>query len=388
MTSLLIRLFIRSPQRTADPVVRARYGTLAGAVGIVLNILLFAAKLLIGLLFSSIAIIADAFNNLSDAGSSIVSMISFHISAKPADRSHPFGHARIEYVASLIVSFLVMVIGVQLLRESVDGIRFPALAAFDVAVAIVLAVAIIAKLWLFLFYRSISRRIDSGVLRASAFDALSDTITTFAVLVSSLIIRLTGFARLDGIVGLALAFFILIGGIKILRENVNSILGEAPSDTLIEDIKRIVHEYPEALGIHDLMVHNYGPGHVIASLHVEVDARRDLLSLHDVIDRIERQLREQLSIECTIHMDPILIGDPLVDRLREQVAAAARRVSEGITVHDFRVVSGNTHTNLIFDMAVPFEIRSTPAALQEQISSIVHETLGEDYHCVVTIDRD
>ena len=388
MTSLLIKLFVRDCDNTANPRVRARYGSFAGTVGIILNLLLFGAKLLVGLLFSSIAVTADAFNNLSDAGSSIVSLISFRISAKPADRAHPFGHARIEYVASLIVSFLVMLIGVQLFRESIDAIRTPAAAEFDLIVGLVLIGAILAKLWLFLFYRKIARKINSSVLRASAFDSLSDTVTTLAVLISAVIVRVTGFQRLDGITGLAVALFIFIGGVKILRENVNSILGEAPSDALIDNIKAIVHEYPEALGIHDLIVHNYGPGHIMVSLHVEVDCRRDLISLHDVIDQIERQLREQLSVECTIHMDPILLGDPMVDRLREQVSEEAHRLHPNISIHDFRVVHGTTHTNLIFDMAVPFEVKESDAELTKKMTDSIYEHLGTTYHTVVTIDRD
>ena len=388
MTSLLIRLFVRDRDNIGNPRVRARYGTFAGAVGIFVNLILFGAKLLVGLLFSSIAITADAFNNLSDAGSSIVSLISFRISAKPADRAHPFGHARIEYVASLIVSFLVMLIGVQLFRESLDAIRVPVVADFDMIIALVLAGAILAKFWLFFFYRKIGKKIDSSVLRASAFDSLSDTVTTIAVLLASILVRTTGFARLDGITGLAVALFIFIGGIKILRENVNSILGEAPSDALVEQIKTIVREYPEALGIHDLVVHNYGPGHTMVSLHVEVDSRSDLISLHDVIDQIERQLHEQLSVECTIHMDPILLGDPMVDRLREQVIEEAHTLDTGITIHDFRVVHGTTHTNLIFDMAVPFEVKDSDAELTRRMIDCIHEHLGTTYHAVVTIDRD
>lgn len=388
MTSLLIRLFVRNRDDIGNPRVRAHYGTFAGAVGIFVNLILFAAKLLVGLLFSSIAITADAFNNLSDAGSSIISLISFRISAKPADRAHPFGHARIEYVASLIVSFLVMLIGVQLFRESIDAIRIPAVADFDIVIALVLIGAILAKLWLFFFYRKIGLKIDSSVLRASAFDSLSDTVTTLAVLLASILVRTTRFARLDGIAGLAVALFIFIGGIKILRENVNSILGEAPSGALVEQIKMIVREYPEALGIHDLVVHNYGPGHTMVSLHVEVDSRSDLISLHDVIDQIERQLREQLSVECTIHMDPILIGDPMVDRLREQVVKEVHNLDESITIHDFRVVHGTTHTNLIFDMAVPFEVKDSDADLTQKITDSIHEHLGTTYHAVVTIDRD
>ena len=387
MTKLLIRLFVRDYRNVDQPKIRARYGTFTGIVGIIVNLLLFGGKILVAILFSSISIMADAFNNLSDAGSSIISLISFRISMKPADKGHPFGHARIEYIASLIVSFFIMLIGLELFKESVGSIRTPAVSSFDLVVTLVLAGAILAKLWLFVFYRKVGKMIDSEVLRANAMDSLSDVISTSAVLISSLVIHFTKWNRLDGIIGLLVACLILVGGIKILRESVNSILGEAPTAELVEDIRKIVAEYPEALGIHDLVVHNYGPGHTIASLHVEVDGKKDLFALHDVIDNIERQMHDQLKITCTVHMDPILIGDPLTARLRDEVTQLAAKIDPGISLHDFRTVSGPTHTNLVFDLAVPFDVKIPVEDIREQLETSVKIHLGENYYCVITVDR-
>lgn len=387
MTNLLCKLFVKDHQNLEDPRVRARYGVFSGIVGILVNLLLFAGKLIVGVIFTSVAIMADAFNNLSDAGSSIVSMVSFRISAKPADRDHPFGHARIEYLASMIVSFLILLIGFELITESISSIRNPSDSPIDIIAMVILGASILMKVWLFFFYRGVGKKIDSGVLKASAFDSLSDVISTSAVLVTTIIIHFTGFTILDGIVGLIVACLIIVGGIKILRENMNSILGEAPSEEIVDGIREVVREYPEALGIHDLIVHNYGPGHTIASLHIEVDGTQDLFALHDVIDNIERQMREQLQIECTVHMDPIAVNDPIVNELREKVTDLLPAIGEGISLHDFRVVTGPSHTNLIFDMAVPFEIKMTEKGATDKISSLVKENIGQEYYCVVTVDR-
>ena len=387
MTNLLCKLFVKDHQNLEDPRVRARYGVFSGIVGILVNLLLFAGKLIVGVIFTSVAIMADAFNNLSDAGSSIVSMVSFRISAKPADRDHPFGHARIEYLASMIVSFLILLIGFELITESISSIRNPSDSPIDIIAMVILGASILMKVWLFFFYRGVGKKIDSGVLKASAFDSLSDVISTSAVLVTTIIIHFTGFTILDGIVGLIVACLIIVGGIKILRENMNSILGEAPSEEIVDGIREVVREYPEALGIHDLIVHNYGPGHTIASLHIEVDGTQDLFALHDVIDNIERQMREQLQIECTVHMDPIAVNDPIVNELREKVTDLLPAIGEGISLHDFRVVTGPSHTNLIFDMAVPFEIKMTEKGVTDKISSLVKENIGQEYYCVVTVDR-
>ena len=387
MTNLLCKLFVKDHQNLEDPRVRARYGVFSGIVGILVNLLLFVGKLIVGLIFTSVAIMADAFNNLSDAGSSIVSMVSFRISAKPADRDHPFGHARIEYLASMIVSFLILLIGFELITESIGSIKNPSDRKIETIAMVILGASILMKVWLYFFYRGVGKKIDSGVLKASAFDSLSDVISTSAVLVTTIIIHFTGFTILDGIVGLIVACLIIVGGIKILKENMNSILGEAPSEEIVDGIREVVREYPEALGIHDLIVHNYGPGHTIASLHIEVDGTQDLFALHDVIDNIERQMREQLQIECTVHMDPIAVNDPIVNELREKVTDLLPEIGEGVSLHDFRVVTGPSHTNLIFDMAVPFEIKMTEKEASDKISALVKEKIGQEYYCVVTVYR-
>ncbi|MGM9608748.1 MAG: cation diffusion facilitator family transporter, partial [Eubacteriales bacterium] len=296
-------------------------------------------------------------------------------------------HARIEYLASMIVAFLILLIGFELITESIGSIRNPSDSPIDIIAMVILGASILMKVWLFFFYRGVGKKIDSGVLKASAFDSLSDVISTSAVLVTTIIIHFTGFTILDGIVGLIVACLIIVGGIKILRENMNSILGEAPSEEIVDGIREVVREYPEALGIHDLIVHNYGPGHTIASLHIEVDGTQDLFALHDVIDNIERQMREQLQIECTVHMDPIAVNDPIVNELRGKVTDLLPEIGEGISLHDFRVVTGPSHTNLIFDMAVPFEIKMTEKEATDRISSLVKERIGQEYYCVVTVDR-
>ncbi len=386
MTQLLSRLFVKDYKNTSDPRVRASYGLMGSIIGILVNLLLFAGKFTVGLLIASVSITADAFNNLSDAGSSIISLITFRIAAKPADRDHPYGHARIEYASSLIVACIILLIGFQLMQDSVDAIMHPAETEINLIPMIILGASILFKLWLFIFYRTLGKKINSGVLRATATDSLSDMISTSAVLISTIIIHFTGFYLLDGIVGTLVALFIMYSGVRILRENINSIMGEAPIEDVVESIKNVVAQYPDARGIHDMLVHNYGPGHVIASLHIEVDGNKNIFELHDVIDNIERQIREELHIECTIHMDPIVTDDPVVDHLRETVLASARQIDERLNIHDFRYVRGTTHHNLIFDIAVPFEVKQTDTEIISSIGDMMKE-VDPTYYCVVTIDR-
>ena len=386
MTKLLIRLFIRDRDNLSNPKVRSSYGLLSSIVGILVNILLFAGKFLAGTLFGSVAIIADSFNNLSDAGTSVISLVTFRISQKPADSDHPFGHARIEYVASMIVSFIILLIGFELFKDSVGVILAPVAVEAGWLVLIVLGVAILFKLWLFLFYRHMGNKIDSSVLRAAAADSLGDVLSTSAVLVSTVIIRFTSFYMLDGIMGAVVAVFILFAGIGILRENMNSILGEAPVKEIVQAVQDVVSQYPEALGIHDMIVHDYGPGHTLASLHVEVDGSKDIFELHDTIDNIERHIGEALGIACTIHMDPIVVGDPAVDALREKVKHLVHQIDPSMNTHDFRFVDGTTHQNLIFDIEVPFEIKRTNEDIICEVAERVKE-ICPTYRCVITIDR-
>lgn len=388
MTALLTRLFVKNNREVTDPHVRSSYGTLVSVVGIVLNLILFAAKFTVGTLFGSVSITADAVNNLSDAGSQIISLISFRISAKPADREHPFGHARIEYVASMIVSFLILLIGFELIKESISKILDPVLPERSWVAVGVLGGSILVKLWLGLFNRKIGKRIDSTVMRATAADCLSDALSTTAVLISTLILLLfpSVTINLDAYMGVIVAIMILIAGVKILNETKNSILGQSPSHEIVEQITDIVESTPGTLGLHDLVVHNYGVGHVIAALHVEVDGKADVFETHDMIDNIERKLRHDCGIEATIHMDPIVTDDERVTLLRTRVEAAVQAVDPALRIHDFRFVEGTTHSNLIFDVAVPFELRRTDEELRRAIASQISR-LDPTYFAVITIDR-
>ena len=386
MTDLLCRFFIKDHNNCTDPKVRSRYGVLSGIVGIVVNFLLFAGKFVIGTLTASIAVTADAINNLSDAGSSVISLISFRISSKPADREHPFGHARIEYIASMIVSFIILIIGTSLAKDSALKIIWggektdPSIAAMAV-----LGISILGKLWLFLFNRRIGKRINSAVMKATAADSLSDALSTAAVLAATVIYRIWGI-ELDAYMGVIVAVLILRAGIGILREALDSILGTAPDEELVELIKEIIFSHPEALGIHDLVVHNYGPGRCFVSCHVEVDGGKDIYASHDAIDNIEKELGSDLGVQGVIHLDPIAVGDPLTDRLRFKICDIAAEIDEKMNVHDFRIVPGTTHTNLIFDVVVPFEVKLGDDEVREMIQKKLWEE-NDSYFAVITIDR-
>jgi cation diffusion facilitator family transporter len=385
MTHLLCRWFVKDADNVKHPKVRSAYGTLCSIVGIILNILLFAGKFLVGMISGSVAIRADAINNLTDAASQIVSLISFRIAAKPADRDYPFGHARIEYVASMLVSMSILIIAYQLLMDSVDKLLSPVLTEFRWVSVAVLGASILVKLWLGLFNRRIGKKIDSEVLRATMTDSLSDAGATLAVLISTLVYYFTDFDP-DAYMGIGVALLIAFAGIRILNETKNSILGGAPSEETVTAIKSIVHSYPETRGIHDMMVHSYGPGTTLASLHVEVDGNANVYQIHDAIDRMERQLYEEAGVHATIHMDPIVTNDPEVTRMRGEMQAAIRSIDERLDLHDFRMVKGPTHSNFIFDVVVPFELRLDEADLKRRIEACA-KALDETYCTVVTIDR-
>ena len=388
MTDLLSRIFVKDHQNVSSPTVRRAYGTLVSITGIICNVLLFAAKFLVGTLFGSISIVGDAVNNLSDAGSQVISLITFRISAKPADRKHPFGHARIEYVTSMIVSFLILHIGIDLLLESIGKIFSPSLPERSWIAAIVLALSILVKLWLALFNRQIGKRINSDIMRATATDSLSDALSTGAVLIATLVMLLFPALNinLDAYMGVIVAVLILIAGLRSLNDTKNSILGESPSEEIFQMITDTIAKYPDALGIHDMVVHNYGPGHVIASIHIEVDGKVDIFHTHDVIDNIERVLRQECGIEATIHMDPIVTDDERVTALRARVDEVIRAIDERLRIHDFRFVEGHTHTNLIFDISVPFEIQQTDEALTMSVTEAIRG-IDPSYFAVITIDR-
>lgn len=385
MGELLARLFVKNYKDVKNPQVRESYGTMASVVGICVNLILSAFKLVAGVLFGSLAISADALNNLSDAGSSVLSLVSFKISAKPADRDHPFGHARIEYVASMIVSFFVLVIGFNLFRDSFMKIFNPTSTTFSILSVCVLCFSILMKLWLYFFYKKTGKKISSDVMRAAAADSLSDVVSTTAVLVSVLTLRFFSL-DIDAYVGIAVSAFILVSGAKILNDTKNSILGTAPSHETVESVKYIVSQYPEALGIHDMLVHSYGAGNTIASFHVEVDGSADIMKSHDVIDNIEKRIKTELGILCTIHLDPLVTDDEMINELHAQVNKIVANVSESLSIHDFRVVVGDTHTNIIFDVVAPFELKLSDKQIEEQIQKGLTE-LNETYFCVIEVDR-
>lgn len=386
MTALLTRLFVRDRDNLASPAVRAAYGTMTSIVAIVINLALFAAKFLAGTLSGSIAIVADAVNNLSDAGTALISFITFRIANKPADRDHPFGHARIEYVTSMIVSFLVLHIGLDLLTDSWNRIRTPGEGSeFKLVTVIVLVVAIAAKLWLAIFNHTLGKKLDSPVMKAAAADSLSDTLSTTAVLASTLILRIWGI-DLDGYIGLVVAVLILVSGVKILLETKDHILGTAPDAEIIDTIRDTVMASPVTAGMHDLVVHNYGPGRIICSLHVEVDGKADIYATHDAIDNLEKTLAADHGITCTIHMDPIVTDDETVTDLRARTARLVAELGENLTIHDFRCVVGATHTNLIFDLVVPFECKTPANALCAEIEQRLTAWEG-NYYAVITVDR-
>ena len=387
MTKFFFKTFVKGYRdgEKNSPEVRRACGSAVSIVGIIANILLAAFKMLAGILSGAISITADAMNNLSDAGSQVVSFISFKISGKPADRDHPFGHARIEYVASMIVSFLVLLVGFELMTDSVGKIFNPEPTTYNALVIIILVASIAVKLWLFVFGRSAAKKINSDVVKAAATDSLSDAIATSAVLASIIICRVTDFDT-DGYMGVIVAVIVMIAGIKILNETKNSILGSAPEPELIDEIVRITREYPEALGIHDMVVHNYGPGNTIASFHVEVDGMQNVFHTHDVIDTIEKRLFLELSVRATVHMDPIVTDDERVKELREKVLALVKAIDERLDLHDFRFVEGVTHSNLIFDVNVPFEIKMSDDEVKRAISLKISE-LDPKFFAVMTVDR-
>ena len=385
MITLLSKLFIKDRENTKDPKVRHKYGVLISAVGIVVNMLLSALKLIFGMISGSIAVTADAMNNLSDAGAQVVSMISFKIASKPADRSHPFGHARIEYVASMIVSFIVLTVGFELGKESINKILHPVGANFTTVVLVVLGISVVTKIWLALNARIVAKRIGSPVIAATAADSFSDAIATSAVLVAAIVEKLTGF-NCDGYIGVAVSVVIMVAGVKILNDTKNSILGSPPEPEVVEGIVQITDECPEILGIHDMVVHNYGAGNTIASLHAEVDGSADVYQTHDAIDNVEKRLFSELGVRATIHMDPIVTNDERVNELKTIVLAAVKGIDQRLSIHDFRFVEGATHTNLIFDVTVPFEVKMKDEEIVDAVE-LSAKNIDPSYFTVITIDR-
>ncbi len=386
MVTLLAKIFIKNAEDTANPKVRQAYGVLTGVVGILLNILLFAGKFVAGTISKSISITADAFNNLSDAGSSFVTLIGFKLAGAKPDPEHPFGHGRIEYVAGLVVSGVILLMAFELIRDSIDKIIHPQKVEFSVLAAAILLVSILVKIYMYLYNSSISKKIESAAMKATAIDSLSDTLATTVVLAASVIAHFTGL-QIDGYCGVLVGLFIFYAGFSAAKETLDPLLGQPPEEEFVERIEEIVMSYDLVQGIHDLVVHNYGPGRVMISLHAEVPAEEDILEIHDMIDIIENELGEKLNCEAVIHMDPLVTRDERVNELKDQVAQVVSGLDEEVTMHDFRTVIGPTHTNLLFDVVLPYRYEMSDEEVKEEIQKRVQEHLGNEYFTVIQIDR-
>ena len=385
MTNLLLRLLFGRDYDPEAPKTRAAIGRLAGITGIVCNLALFAAKLVVGILVGSVSITADAMNNLSDAVSSVVTLVGFKLAERPADSLHPYGHARYEYLSGLAVAALIVVIGVELGKSSVEKIFAPAPVDLTIPALVILVVAILAKLWLSLFNYRLGKIIGSATLTATAADSRNDVITTAAVLVAALAEKFTGW-QIDGYMGAAVALFILYSGIQLGRQTISPLLGEAGSPRLRQKIIQLVESHPLVLGYHDLMVHDYGPGQRFASIHVEMDQREDPLLCHEIIDDIERDCLEEFHVHLVIHYDPIVTGDAELEEMRSQVCAHLKSVDERLSVHDFRMVKGKSHSNLIFDVCLPTDMQGRELELKHGLEKALAASNQGIYNTVITFD--
>lgn len=382
---MLAKLFIKDYKNVNEPKVRNAYGILATVVGLICNVILCAAKIAVGVLSKSMAILADGLNNFTDAGSSVVSMLGFRWANKPADKEHPFGHARYEYITGLIIAFIVLFLGFELIVSSVEKITAGEKTVATVIMMAVLAFSVVVKFGMFFYYRSVSRKIGSGSLKAAGADSLNDCISTIAILVCTVITYFTG-TELDGYVGIAVALFIVFNGIKLIKETMSPLLGEKPSPSLVKKISEEICAYVGVKGIHDLIVHNYGPNRYFASVHVEVDAKTDVLKSHELADTIEREFLEK-GINLVIHMDPVIVDDERVNALKQIAVDALKNIDESLTLHDFRVVWGENRKNLIFDVVVPYDFRLTDKELISSIDEKIKETDPAAYP-VISVDKD
>ena len=385
MTNLILRIFVRDHKNTEDPAVRDKCGRVAGAVGIVTNFLLFLMKIIVGTAFHSVSVTADAVNNLTDSGSSVVTLIGFKMASKPADEKHPFGHARIEYLSGVIVSFIVIFLGLQLGMSSIEKILTPEENALTPVALVVLVISILAKLWQCLFYRKVGRMIKSESVEATSKDSRNDVIATSVVLLGAVITMLTG-VNLDGYMGAAVALFIVFSGVQLTISTADPLLGQAPEGELVQTITEKMLSYPGIIGMHDLAVHNYGVGRCFASAHCEVDAKNDILVSHDLIDNIERDFSRDLGIHMVIHLDPVIVGDARTDALHCKVQSLVTALYPTVTIHDFRVIWGVTHSNIVFDAAVPFSVKDSDTVITQKLEAEIQK-LDPDYRTVVTIDR-
>lgn len=383
MIKFIVKKIVDNEEDVKDMHVRQVYGNVLSCIGILLNIALCVGKFFVGIISNSISISADAFNNLSDAGSSCISFVSFYLSSKPADEKHPYGHARYEYISSMIVAVLIILLGIEVLKSGIDKILHPQIQSFSYISMIVLIISILVKIWMYYMNRYYGNMLQSKVMLATAADSMSDVMATSAILISTILSNLLKF-DLDGYMGIVVSFIIIWNGYEIVRSSLDDILGKAPSEAFVKELKNKVLSYKDVKGIHDLIVHEYGVNRIYASVHVEVDYRMNILQSHDMIDNIERDVKQQLGVELVIHMDPIILDDPLTNTLKQQVETILVNIDKDLSLHDFRVVFGPTHTNLIFDVVVPFHITLSDKQLKQKIKD---ELQDETYELVVTFDH-
>lgn len=382
--NFLVRRFIKNYQDTKDANVRTNVGKLSGIVGIFSNLFLFVIKFVIGTIVHSVSIQADGVNNLTDAGSNIVSILSFHLANKPADKDHPFGHERTETIASLFVGILILVLGFETAKESISKVIHPGSIDFRIASVIILLISIIVKFWMYAYNKKLSKTYDSSLLEATALDSISDVCGTTAVLVSTLLSPVLHF-NLDGYMGIVVSGIILYGAYGLLRDMINSLIGEASDPELVHNIVDRIMAHPAILGVHDMMLHNYGPNKIFASAHVEVDSSKDIFETHDHIDNIEREVKENMNIDLVLHMDPVKVNDPETELYRAKVVEAIHQIDPKWGFHDFRIVSGPTHVNLVFDLVIPFEEKYSQEEIEDML--LKHIQSDKKIYLVLTIDH-
>lgn len=382
--NFLVRRFIKNYQDTKDANVRTNIGKLSGIVGIFSNLFLFVIKFVIGTIVHSVSIQADGVNNLTDAGSNIISILSFHLANKPADKDHPFGHERTETIASLFVGILILVLGFETAKESISKVIHPRSIDFRIASVIILLISIIVKFWMYAYNKKLSKTYDSSLLEATALDSISDVCGTTAVLVSTLLSPVLHF-NLDGYMGIVVSGIILYGAYGLLRDMINSLIGEAPDPELVHNIVDRIMAHPAILGVHDMMLHNYGPNKIFASAHVEVDSSKDIFETHDHIDNIEREVKENMNIDLVLHMDPVKVNDPETELYRAKVVEAIHQIDPKWGFHDFRIVSGPTHVNLVFDLVIPFEEKYSQEEIEDML--LKHIQSDKKIYLVLTIDH-
>lgn len=382
--NFLVRRFIKNYQDTKDANVRTSVGKLSGIVGIFSNLFLFVIKFVIGTIVHSVSIQADGVNNLTDAGSNIISILSFHLANKPADKDHPFGHERTETIASLFVGILILVLGFETAKESISKVIHPGSIDFRIASVIILLISIIVKFWMYAYNKKLSKTYDSSLLEATALDSISDVCGTTAVLVSTLLSPVLHF-NLDGYMGIVVSGIILYGAYGLLRDMINSLIGEAPDPELVHNIVDMIMAHPAILGVHDMMLHNYGPNKIFASAHVEVDSSKDIFETHDHIDNIEREVKKNMNIDLVLHMDPVKVNDPETELYRAKVVEAIHQIDPKWRFHDFRIVSGPTHVNLVFDLVIPFEEKYAQEEIEEML--LKHIESDKKIYLALTIDH-